>query len=277
VSRRDGYASGAPCWIDTWQPDADAAVSFYVELFGWDAENTMPPGSPGKHYMCRLDGRDVAAVASRPGDAPPPPAWTTYMWVDDAEETAARVRAAGGRVLMEPFPSLDGGRIAIVADPAGAVFGIWQPGAHKGAQIVNEPAAWAMSTLSTPDSGGAKEFYGEVLGWGTESFDLGGEEFTLWRLPGYVGGEPEQPVPRDVIATMLPPGDGADPARWSVDFWVDDVQATADTAARLGGRIVVAPYDIPVAATKQAVLADPQGAVFTVTKVGVTTDPPGAV
>jgi predicted enzyme related to lactoylglutathione lyase len=268
MSERDGYQPGVPCWIDTWQRDADGAVRFYTELFGWDAEDTMPPGTPGKHYMCRLRGRDVAAIASRPeAAAPPPPAWTTYVWVESAEGVAAKVTDAGGSVLMAPFPSLDGGRIAVVADPAGAVFGVWQPGEHRGAQLVNEPGAWAMSALNTPDPEATRAFYGDVLGWDTQSFDLGGAQVTLWRLPGFVGGEPEQPVPRDVIATMMS-GDDAQ-ARWSVDFWVDEVDATAEAAARLGGQVVAPPYDIPAAAMRQSVLADPQGAVFSVTKVGV--------
>jgi hypothetical protein len=103
-----------------------------MRLFGWEAENTMPPGVAGKHFMCRLRGRDVAAVASRPRSAPPVTAWTTYVWVESADETAARAGEAGGGVLVDPFDSLDGGRIAIVADPSGAAIGIWQPGTHKG-------------------------------------------------------------------------------------------------------------------------------------------------
>jgi predicted enzyme related to lactoylglutathione lyase len=268
MSERDGYQPGVPCWVDTWQPDAKAAVSFYTGLFGWEAEDTMPPGTPGEHYMCRIRGRDIAAIGSRPAEAPPmPPAWGTYVWVESAEGTAAQVVDAGGSVVMEPFPSLDGGRIAVVADPAGAVFGVWQPGEHGGAQLVNEPGAWSMSALDTRDPDAAKAFYGGVFGWDTETLDLGGAEVTLWRLPGFVGGEPEQPVPRDVVATMAPMSGDDAPPRWSVDFWVEDVDATADRAARLGGEVVAPPYDIPVAALRQAVLADPQGAAFSVTKV----------
>jgi uncharacterized protein len=270
MSERDGYEAGVPCWIDTWQPDAEAAVSFYTGLFGWEAEDTMPPGTPGRHYVCRLRGRDVAAIASRPAKAPPtPPAWRTYVWVDGAEDTARNVVRAGGSVVMEPFPSLDGGRIAVVADPVGAAFGVWQPGTHTGAQLVNQPGAWSMSALHTPDPDGAKAFYGDVFGWGSETLDLGAAEVTLWRLPGYVGGEPEQPVPRDVIATMAPIAGAEAPPRWSVDFWVDDIDATAEMAAQLGGEVVTPPYDIPAAALRQAVLADPQGATFSVTKVSI--------
>ena len=264
MSERDGYQPGVPCWIDTWQPDADAAVAFYTQLFGWEAEDTMPLGTPGKHFVCRLRGRDVAAIASRPEVAPPVTAWTTYIWVESAEVTAAKVVDAGGSVVMDPFESLDGGRIAIVADPAGAPFGVWQPGTHKGAGLVNEAGAWAMSLLSTSDPEAAKAFYSTVFGWETETFGAGQSAVTLWRLPGYVGGEPEQPVPRDVVGVMSPTD--ASPS-WSVDFWVDDVDATAEKAAALGGRVMEPPFDLPVGRT--AVLADPQGAVFSVSKVTV--------
>jgi uncharacterized protein len=271
MSERDGYESGVPCWVDTWQPDADAAVAFYTELFGWEVEDTMPPDTPGKHFMCRLRGRDVAAIASRPERAPQSePAWGTYVWVGSVDDTAARTTDAGGTVVMEPFDALDGGRIAVVADPAGAVLGVWQPGAHKGAQLVNEPGAWSMSALNTRHPEAAKAFYGDVFGWTTESFGAGGDEIFMWRLPGFVGGEPQQPVPRDVVATMIPMGrdvpDDAPPF-WSVDFWVGDVDGTVDRTRQLGGTVIAPPYGIPGAELRQAVVADPQGAAFSVTEV----------
>jgi predicted enzyme related to lactoylglutathione lyase len=125
--------------------------------------------------------------------------------------------------------------------------------------------------VDTRDPEGAKAFYGAVFGWHADTFELGGGEVALWRLEGYVGGEPQQPVPRDVVGTMAAMSaegfpDEA-PPHWSVDFWVDDVDATADKAAELGGRVIAPPYDIPGAGLRQAVLADPQGATFSVTKV----------
>jgi predicted enzyme related to lactoylglutathione lyase len=260
VTERDGYGPGVPCWIDTWQPDADAAVAFYTQLFGWEVEDTMPPDVPGKHFMCRLRGRDVAAIASRPQAAPAVTAWGTYVWVESADKAAAQAVDAGGAVLMQPFESLDGGRITVLSDPAGAPIGAWEPGTHRGAQLVNEPGAWSMSELTTSDPEGAEAFYGAVFGWETEPF---GDELIMWRRPGYVGGEPEQPVPRDVVAAMTP-GEGQ--AGWSVDFWTGDADAAAETATRLGGAVVAGPFDTPVGRT--AVLADPQGAVFSVSKVG---------
>jgi predicted enzyme related to lactoylglutathione lyase len=263
MSERDGYQHGVPCWIDTWQPDAEAAAAFYTGLFGWPAQDTMPPGAGGQHFMCRLRGRDVAAIASRPQAAPPVTAWGTYVWVDSAHDAAARAAGAGGAVVMEPFDSLDGGRIAIVADHAGAVLGVWQPGRHRGAQLINEPGAWSLSLLHTPDPEAAKAFYGEVFGWENEPF---GEAVTIWRLPGYVGGEPEQPVPRDTIGAMTESAGDA-PPHWSIDFWVHDTDETAARAAELGGRVIVAPYDTP--GFRQAVLADSLGGAFSVSRLTV--------
>jgi uncharacterized protein len=271
MSQRDGFEPGVPCWVDTGQPDPEAAVEFYGHLFGWEFEDRMPADSPGRYFVAQLRGRDVAAVGSQPEQAPQTPMWNTYIWVDSADEAAAAVKEAGGSALMEPFDVGDAGRMAVLADPAGAAFCVWQPGQAKGAQLVNEPGAWSMSALNTRDPEGAKKFYGAVFGWETDTFDLGGAEVTLWRLPGFVGGEPLQPVPRDLVATMAPMSSEQFPEEvpphWSVDFWVDDVDATAAKATELGGRVVAAPYDIPGAELRQAVLADPQGAAFSVTKV----------
>ena len=167
----------------------------------------------------------------------------------------------------------DVARVAVVADPAGAVFGVWQPGEHRGAQLVNEPGAWAMSQLSTRDPEGAKVFYGAVFGWETDTFDMGEGEITLWRLPGYVGGESGQPVSREVVGVMVPLSGDRSPedasAHWSVDFWVDDVDATALKAAELGGEVKMWPFYTSVG--KTAILTDPQGASFSVSKVGPST------
>ena len=270
MSERDGYRAGVPCWVAAVHPDPEEAVSFYTELFGWEARETMPPGSPGKYFICTLRGRDVAAVGSERGaDGPSVPAWDTYIWAESADDTVAKVTEAGGSVLIEPFDLLDAARVAAVADPAGAVFGVWQPIERRGAQLVNEPGAWSMSQLNTRDPVGAKAFYGTVFGWETDTFDTGEGEVALWRLPGYVGGEPEQPVSREVVAVMAPmTGDPFPdvPPRWSVDFWVHDADVVVDKAAKLGGKSVARPFDTSVGRT--AVLADPQGAVFSVSKVG---------
>jgi predicted enzyme related to lactoylglutathione lyase len=227
-------------------------------VFGWDVEKGTAAGTDTRYYRCRLRGSDVAAIGSPP-PAGMPPAWTTYVWVDDADAVAARAANAGGSLLAEPFGSLDGGRLAIVADPSGAVFGVWTPGRHRGAQRINEPSAYSMSFLRTPDPEGAKAFYGAVLGWTTEAFGA----MLLWRLRGYVGGVPEQPVPRDVVAVVAHAGAG-EAAHWRADFWIADADAAAARAAQLGGSVVAGPED--AGPFREAVLADPAGATFSVSQ-----------
>ena len=268
MSDRDGFPPGVPCWVETWHDEPERAIRFYRGIFGWEAESTLPPDADGSFHICRLRGRDAAAIGSPiPAGAPPTAVWTTFIQVESAKETAGEVKDAGGSVIVEPFESLEGGRLAIVADPGGAAFAAWEQAQHKGAQVVNEPGAWAMSALETTDSEGANAFYGELFGWETEPFGPQDAGISLWRLPGYVGGEPQQPVPRDVVATMIANGEG--PARWSVDFWTADVDDAAAKATELGGRTLTPPYDVPAAGMRQAVLADPEGAVFSITQ------PPG--
>jgi uncharacterized protein len=261
VSTRDRYEPGVPCLVAAVEPDPDAAARFYAGLFGWEVESLMPPDSPGSYWLCRLGGRDVAAVVSQHGAPPPPaPVWSTHVSVESADDAAAKASAAGGSVIGEPFDSPGGGRAAVLADPADAVFCVWEPGERCGAQRVNEPGAWSMSALTTGDQDGAKAFYGELFGWRTEPF---GDGMMLFRLPGYVGGEPQQPVARDVVAVLMP-SDG--PPSWSVDFWSADAHATAARAVELGGSVVMPPSPDAVGTT--TVLADPQGAVFSVSQVG---------
>lgn len=261
MSQRDDYEPGVPSWVDTLQPDPEAAMAFYGALFGWEFAGPGPMG----YFVARLRGRDVAGLGAQPAGVPSaPPAWNTYVYVESAAETADRARDAGGAVLVEAFDVLPAGRLAILADPAGAVFGAWEPRERKGAQLVNEPGAWAMSHLETRDPDGAAAFYGAVFGWTTETFGEGPGAFTMFRLPGYVGGEPHQPVSREVVATMAAVRDDGTP-RWSVNFWDRDVDATAAKAVELGGRTLVAPFDTPMSRT--AVLADPHGAAFTINNV----------
>jgi uncharacterized protein len=282
VLERDGYPAGVPCWVDTGQPDPEAAVEFYGGLFGWEFEDRMPADSPGRYFVAQLRGRDVAAVGSQPEQAPPTPGWNTYVWVDSADDATAKVKAAGGNALMEPFDVLDAGRMAVLTDPEGAVFCVWQAKEHKGAQLVNEPGTWNFSELNTRDPEGAKAFYGTVFGWEAETLDYGEGQTTMWRLPGYgdflerrdpdlrrrmaADGAPEGF--EDAVAWLIPmtsdqyPDDV--PPHWNVTFAVDDADAVADRAAKLGGQVRVPPFDAPF--VRMTVLSDPQGAAFTASK-----------
>lgn len=274
MAERDGYIPGVPCWIDASQPDPDAAVRFYGDLFGWSCEDVMPGDSPGgKYFMARLRGRDVAAISSVADGAPPVATWNTYVWVQSADQTAEKVKDAGGTVLIEPFDVMDAGRMAGCADPEGAVFLVWEADQHQGARVVNEHGALNFNNLETRDVATAAAFYGAVFGWRTLALDGG---FQAWTLPGYgdhlerdnpgirkgmeaIGVTPEF---ADVVATISPITDshGDAAARWSVTFAVDDADASAEQAGKLGGKVLAGPFDAPW--VRMAVIADPHGATF---------------
>jgi uncharacterized protein len=266
MSERESYQPGVPCWVDTAQTDPEAATRFYGGVFDWrfTGPGPMPGDPPGRYFVARVRGRDVAGVSSQPpAGASPVPAWNMYVSVKSADETAAKVIKFGGRVMVPPFDAPPAGRMAVLRDPAGAVFCSWEAGDRQGAQLVNEARAWAMNSLTTPDPDACMDFYGAVFGWNTDTFGTSGMAMTLWRLPGYVGGEPSQPVPRDVVAVMAPARRDV-PSHWGVDFWIDDVDATTARAVTLGGMIVVPPHDVPP--FRSAVLQDPQGAVFSISE-----------
>jgi uncharacterized protein len=268
---RDGYIAGVPCWVDTSQPDPDAAARFYGGLFGWEFEEAMPAGSQGRYLIARLRGGDVAAVSSQAEGAPSQAVWNTYIWVEDADRAAAKAREAGGSVLSEPFEVMNAGRMAVLADSEGAAFCVWQAKARRGAQIVNEPGSLNFNVLNTRDPAAAKRFYGAVFGWTT--LDFGSGEF--WALSVY-GDYLETLTPglrkrtaelgaagfENVVAAITPiTGDGPDgSSHWSVTFATDDADAAAAKAVRLGGAVVVAPTDAPY--SRLTVLRDPQGATF---------------
>jgi uncharacterized protein len=269
---RDGYIEGVPCWIDTTQPDPDAAVSFYGGLFGWELQDAMPPGSPAKYFIARIRGGQVAAIGQEAEDAENTGAWNTYIWVDSADATAEKVKAAGGSVVMEPFDVMDQGRMAIFTDPEGAAFRVWEARAHRGANVVNEHGALNFNGLATRDPEAAQAFYGSVFGWRT--LDLG--NFLAWMLPGYAEFlEQREPGLRermkeggapagfeDVVAAINPIGDDQPdtPPHWNVTFAVDDADATAKKAYELGGEILVPPFDAPW--VRMTIVRDPQGAMF---------------
>jgi uncharacterized protein len=291
MPERDGYIPGVPCWADASEPDPKAAAGFYGGLFGWAFEDVMPANADSTYLIasCEATGwslfdrsggvraGDVAAVGSIPEAAPPTAMWNTYVWVDSADETASKVRAAGGAVAMEPFDFLDACRTAVFTDPEGAAFGVWEAKEHKGARLVNDPGSLNFTGLHTRDVERARSFYGAVFGWQTLAMDGVAE---MWTLPGYgdflerehpdlrrqmaEAGAPERF--EDVVATINPIADDQPetPARWSVTFATDDADATAAKATQLGGKVIVPPFDAPW--VRMTVIADPQGATFIASK-----------
>jgi predicted enzyme related to lactoylglutathione lyase len=262
MSERDEYPHGVPCWVEALVPDPRAATAFYAEVFGWEftGPGKMPDEPSSDYFVARLRGRDVAGIGLLPRDAPAP-SWITHVRTDSADETAKAAVAAGGAVVVEPFDVPPVGRMAVLDDPAGARFCAWQAGGREGAEIVNEPSAWAMSGLHTPDPERSQDFYRAVFGWEPEPFG----PIWLFRLPGFVGGEPSQPVPRDVVATMFP-ADGGD-AFWQPDFWIADVDGAAAAAGARGGSVIEPPAEFEGAPFRSAVLADPDGASFSLSQL----------
>lgn len=264
MSEREGFAAGVPCWVDTFRADPEATARFYAGLFGWEATRRTPADVEARYLVATLRGRDVAGIGSLPAPDVAPD-WVTWVQVDDVGEALAAAVAAGGTVAVPAGRSYDEGRIAMFVDPAGATLGVREPGTDlRGAQVVNEPAAWAMSLLATPDVEAAARFYGAVFGWQTETFGEGEGAPTMFRLPGFFGGEPSQPVPRDVVAVMAPAAPDQ-PPRWAVNFWVADADAAAATATELGGTVPSAPTD--QGGFRNATIADPDGASIAVSQL----------
>jgi len=113
MPERADYLPGVPCWVDTNQPDPDAAAEFYGGLFGWEFENVIPEAVPGKYFLARIRGLEVGGIGSTPEGAPHAVDWNTYIRVENADETAAKVRDVGGVVIADPFDVADAGRMAV--------------------------------------------------------------------------------------------------------------------------------------------------------------------
>ncbi|HET9849660.1 MAG TPA: VOC family protein [Candidatus Dormibacteraeota bacterium] len=263
MSEREEYSPGVPCWVETLQPDPWAAMNFYRELFSWDFVATRGMQGATASYIAQLRGRDVGAVCP-PLNIPNRGArWIKHVRVTSVSDTARTALAAGGQLLIEPFEVAPGGRMAILSDPAGATFAVAESSAGRAARLVNESQAWALSTLRTSAIKTAEDFYRALFGWKAQA--VGNSGFSIYRLAGYFGGVPFQPVPRDTVAGMQLVAAESEPSHWEIDFWVDDVDGTAAHASSLGGIVMVSPQDTGL--FRYAMIADPQGAVFTVSKM----------
>jgi len=263
MSERDDYPAGVPCWVEGLHRDPDAAREFYGALMGWEFEGS---GGEPEYFVARLRGLDVAGLAPMPEAVTDVDGgWMTHVAVDSAAASAEAATAAGGRLVAGPMDVAPAGRLAVIADPAGAIFCAWEGQLRLGAQVINEAGAWSMSSLQTADAGAADAFYDALFGWKAEPFGPPDAGIAVYRLPGFFGGEPSQPVPRDVVAVRMPLEEGQQP-HWHVDFWIADADGAAARAAQMGGTVVVAPHDAPPA-FRQAVLADPQGGTFSVSQL----------
>lgn len=241
----DGYEHGVPSWVDSGTTDLKKSVDFYSELFGWQAEDT---GEETGHYnVCYVSGLMVAGIGPLM-DGTNHPRWTTYVNVNDADETAQKMTAAGGTVVFGPMDVMDLGRMAIGIDPSGGAIGIWQPRTMKGAQLVNEPGAYTWSHLLSRDFDKATPFYASVFDWGVENDPANNSKSFTVNGRAVCGG---MQMPDDVPAEV--------PSYWEAYFVVPNLDEATKTITDLGGTINMTT-DIPSGRIGSAL--DSVGAAF---------------
>ncbi|MEG8281177.1 VOC family protein [Streptomyces sp. AHA2] len=232
-NRAPVYAEGVPCWVDAQLPDVEAGKRFYGELFGWTFEDWFGP------FARALKGDQPVAGLVRKMDGRLPSVWTVYFATPDAAALARRVREAGGQVVSAPVPAGELGVAALVTDPEGAVFALWQPGEHPGFGARHEPGTFAWTELYTRDTEAANTFYGDLF---HEALFGPGADPDFGRAPV-----------SDVFPAEMPP-------HFLVHFAVEDVPAALEEVTRLGGRVQAPPFRASYGTV--AVVTDDQGASF---------------
>jgi predicted enzyme related to lactoylglutathione lyase len=265
MSEQDRFVTGVPNWVDLTTPQPQASQDFYGGLFGWTFTDGGPAPAGGRYLLAQLEGGAVGGlVQGEPGG------WNSYVLVDSVDDTAERVRAAGGQVVGQPT-DVEQGRVLVFTDPEGAELRAWEPRGRRGADVVNAHGSVNFNDLHTRDTAAAAEFYGAVFGW--RVLDMGGG-MAMWALSAY-GDHLESRSPgtresyasmggpqgfEDVVASILPVDDAEAPAYWGVTFSVDDADGCAARASELGGRVLAGPFDAPW--VRMAVLQDPHGVSF---------------
>jgi uncharacterized protein len=251
------HAPGTFSWPELATTDQPAGVAFYRALFGW-AVNEQPIGPADVYSIFQMRGRRVAAGYTMREDersAGIPPHWNSYVTVANVDESASKAASLGGKVIAPPFDVMDAGRMAVVQDPAGAVFQLWQANCSIGAEILNEPGALCWTELNTRDARAAEAFYTGLFGWGVKhSAPSPAMEYTEFS----VNGQPSIgmiPINEHMPAHV--------PSYWMPYFQVADTDASAASITRLGGSIMVPAQDIP-GTGRFAIGSDPQGAMFAV-------------
>lgn len=252
------YKPGTFCWVELGTTDGDAAKKFYTQLFEWDFTDN-PVGPSGVYTILKQNGKDVAALYQMPLEMTSngvPPHWMSYISVADADESAAKAKSLGATLMKEPFDVYTMGRMAVIQDPTGAMFALWQPGTHPGAGIVNTPNSLCWNELATRDTAKAGDFYSGVFGWEKNVQQMGPMTYTSFMNGDRPAGGMYEPGPE--LGEM--------PPNWMVYFAVADADAILARATELGGKSCVPAMDVP-GVGRMAVMTDPQGAAFAVIKL----------
>jgi uncharacterized protein len=251
------HAPGTFSWPELSTTDQKAGVAFYRGLFGWDL-NEQPMGPGDTYSMFQMRGKPVgAAYTMRPEEkqAGAPPHWNSYVTVANVDESAKKAASLGGKILAPPFDVMDAGRMAVIQDPTGAVFQIWQKKRSIGAEILNEPGALCWTELTTSDTKAAETFYTGLFGWTPKhSAPSAGMEYTEFSVNGQPGIG-MMPKPPQMPANI--------PSYWMPYFQVENTDASVTKATGLGGKVMVPAQDIP-GTGRFAIVTDPQGAMFAV-------------
>jgi predicted enzyme related to lactoylglutathione lyase len=251
MGERTKYAPGTFSWADVSTTDQPAAKEFYSALFGWEAED-LPVGDGVFYSMMQLDGKTVAAISSQPPqqrEAGVPPLWNSYVTVASADDAAAKAGELGATVHAPPFDVMEAGRMAVLQDPQGAFFMVWEPRGTIGARDVNGPGKLSWNELASPDVDASLEFYGDLFGWTPQEFEGMPQRYVVIQNEGRGNGgirelSSEEPAP----------------PHWLVYFGIDDIDAGLAKVEELGGTKLAGPIDIGIA--KIGIVQDPQGATF---------------
>src|SRR5262249_10647765 len=250
VSERSSYQPGVPCWVDLITTDVAAANRFYAEVFGWEIEDQ---GEEYGHYsLARLRGMRVAGVSPMPPGQTMPSAWSTYLTTSNLDTTAAKVKDAGGDIVMAPMDVGSVGRMAMVQDPAGAFVAFWQAGDTIGAELVNEPGALCWNELHVRDAQAADQFYTTSGGFELEQVE-GELDYAMMKIDG-----------TGVAGRLRMEGEAAaqTPAHWLCYFAVEDTDGSLNQIRSSGGSVMYGPEDTPFG--RMAQCTDPTGAMVAI-------------
>lgn len=250
------FVNGAPNWIDVGTTDIDGATSFYGALFDWRFRSAGPDA--GGYGFFQLDGKTVAGgMQTTPEQGPP--SWTVYFRTTDAQATAKAAEQAHGSVHLAPVDVMGQGTVAVLADQAGAPFGLWQPGQTKGVDLADAPGSLCWVELYTPDVAAAAAFYQATLGLETSAAPFPGGTYTCVNP----AGAGEDSMFGGIVPLADDPTEAESGPYWLPYFEATDVDAVVARAQELGGRLRMPATDVE-GVGRIARLADPYGARFAV-------------